>query len=97
MDFTDTTEEAEYRAGVRAWLHENAEPKRPGRTFNVKYGADDLVPLADSEILTAELKKIGVTHELLIIKGGDHGFRTPEHRTQATNAMVAWFKKHLTD
>ncbi len=58
---------------------------------------DDLVPLADSEILTAELKKIGVTHELLIIKGGDHGFRTPEHRTQATNAMVAWFKKHLTD
>jgi alkylation response protein AidB-like acyl-CoA dehydrogenase len=46
MDFTDTTEEAEYRAGVRAWLHENAEPKRPGRTFNVKYGADDLVPLA---------------------------------------------------
>ena len=46
MDFTDTPEEAEYRAGVRAWLTENAEPKRPGQTFKAKYGADDLVPLA---------------------------------------------------
>lgn len=46
MDFSDTPEEGEYRAGVRAWLTENAEPKEPGKTFKVKYGADDLVPLA---------------------------------------------------
>ena len=46
MDFSDTKEEAEYRARARAWLSENAEPKRPGSTFKVKYGADDLVPLA---------------------------------------------------
>jgi alkylation response protein AidB-like acyl-CoA dehydrogenase len=46
MDFTDTPKEAEYRASVRAWLTENAEPKQPGKTFKVKYGSDDLVPLA---------------------------------------------------
>ncbi len=46
MDFSDTKEEADYRAGVRAWLSENAAPKRPGSTFKVKVGADDLVPLA---------------------------------------------------
>lgn len=46
MDFSDTKEEAEYRARARTWLSENAELKRPGSTFKVKYGADDLVPLA---------------------------------------------------
>ena len=46
MDFSDTKEEAEYRAGIRAWLNENAERKRPGSTFRVKQGADDLVPPA---------------------------------------------------
>lgn len=46
MDFSDTPEEAEYRAEARAWLEANADRKRPGSTFKVKYGADDLVPLA---------------------------------------------------
>ena len=57
--------------------------------------ADDLVPLADSEILSAKLSEIGVTHELLVIEGGDHGFRNPEHRGEARRAMVAWFKEYL--
>ncbi len=56
---------------------------------------DELVPLADSEVLTAAFKKIGVNHELLVIQGGDHGFRNPDHRAEATVAMVAWFKRHL--
>jgi len=57
--------------------------------------ADKLVPLRDSEILTEELVRKGIIHELLVIKDGGHGFRKPEDRAQATNAMVAWFKKHL--
>ncbi len=57
--------------------------------------ADTLVPLADSEFLVKELSATGVTHELLVIAGGDHGFRTPSHRAEATRAMVAWFKAHL--
>ena len=36
MDFSDTPEEAEYRTAARAWLDENAEPKRPGSTFKAK-------------------------------------------------------------
>lgn len=64
-------------------------------TMLIHGDADTLVPLADSEILSAEFTKIGVTYDLLVIEGGDHGFRNPEHRTQATNAMVAWFKEHL--
>ena len=46
MDFSDTKEEAEYRATACAWLGETVELKRPGSTFKAKYGADDLVPLA---------------------------------------------------
>lgn len=57
--------------------------------------ADDLVPLADSEILAKSLKQKGVKHRLDVIKGGDHGFRNPEHRGQATTAMIAWFEEHL--
>ncbi|MCB9929471.1 MAG: acyl-CoA dehydrogenase family protein [Alphaproteobacteria bacterium] len=46
MDFSDTREEAEYRAHVRAWLDANAERRKPGQTFQVQYGQDGLVPLA---------------------------------------------------
>jgi acetyl esterase/lipase len=58
--------------------------------------ADELVPLADSLILSEALEKAGVTHELLVVKGGDHGFRDPGLRAEATKAMVAWFQKYLT-
>ena len=55
---------------------------------------DQLVPLADSEKMLAELKAKGVTTDLIVIKGAGHGFRG-EHATQASTAMVAWFEKHL--
>jgi dipeptidyl aminopeptidase/acylaminoacyl peptidase len=57
--------------------------------------SDELVPLSNSEILAVELKKTGVVHELIVIEGGDHGFRDPAHRSQANAAMVAWFKQYL--
>lgn len=57
--------------------------------------ADDLVPLADSEIMATALDEAGVVHDLLVIKGGDHGFRNPDHRQQATEAMIDWFQKYL--
>ncbi len=46
MDFTDTEQEAAYRARVRGWLAANAERREPGKLFQARYGADDLVPLA---------------------------------------------------
>ena len=64
-------------------------------TLLIHGDADELVPLTNSEILTAALQETGVTHELLVIEGGDHGFRNPDHRAEATTAMVAWFKQHI--
>jgi alkylation response protein AidB-like acyl-CoA dehydrogenase len=46
MDFTDTPQEAEYRAKVRAFLDANAEKKEPGKQFAKQYGEEGLVPLA---------------------------------------------------
>ncbi len=56
---------------------------------------DDLVPLSHSERMAAAFEKAGVDHGLVVIKDGDHGFCNPEHRVQATAAMVDWFVKHL--
>lgn len=64
-------------------------------TLLIHGDADELVPLINSEILTAAFQETGVTHELRVIEGGDHGFRNPDHRAEATTAMVAWFKQHL--
>jgi acetyl esterase/lipase len=57
--------------------------------------ADELVPIRNSEALTAEFEKVGVAHDFIVIEGGDHGFRNPADRSAAYQAMVAWFKAHL--
>ena len=46
MDFTDTTEDAEFRAEVRGWLTANAEEKKPGAIYKAKYGEVALIPLS---------------------------------------------------
>ncbi len=57
--------------------------------------ADELVPLRDSEIIDRPHPEAGVSHERLVIIGGDDCFRNPEHRAQAMAAMVDWFKRYL--
>jgi acetyl esterase/lipase len=57
--------------------------------------ADTLVPITASTSIKEVLEETGVTNELIEIEGGDHGFRDPEHRSQATTAMVAWFVQYL--
>ena len=64
-------------------------------TMLIHGNADELVPIANSERLQAALDKAGVKHDFLVIEGGGHGFRDPDHRAEATRAMVAWFKEHL--
>ena len=56
---------------------------------------DKVVPFADSELLQAEMAKNKVTHDLVVIEDGDHGFRNPAHFAQAIGAMVKWFQQHL--
>ena len=39
MDFSDTKQEAAFRAEARAWLAQNAEPKRGAfETWDSRYG-----------------------------------------------------------
>ena len=63
MDFTDTPEEAKFRAEVRAFLSANAEPKgESGQTFPIPYGDDRLVPVAkDWQRRKAEAGLAGIT------------------------------------
>ena len=57
--------------------------------------ADDLVPLSASESIHSLLQEVDVTTKLVVIEGGDHGFRNPEHRAQANVQLVDWFEKYL--
>ena len=57
--------------------------------------ADTLVPLSASENLQKVFTEHGTPHDLLVIEGGDHGFRNPEHRAEAEGAMTEWFVEHL--
>jgi acetyl esterase/lipase len=57
---------------------------------------DDLVKLDNSERILAELKKQKVPCDLIVIKGAGHGFMG-ENGKRASQALVAWFDKHLAD
>jgi acetyl esterase/lipase len=55
---------------------------------------DTLVPLDHSEKILAEFQKNQVASDLLVIKGGEHGFQGDDaHRADA--ARDAWFEQHL--
>jgi acetyl esterase/lipase len=63
--------------------------------FLILHGDQDpLVPLGQSELLQAALKKAGVESELVVIPGAGHGGK--EFTTDATRKKVeAFFDKHL--
>ena len=52
---------------------------------------DPLVPLQQSVELNAALQKAGATSQLYIVKGGGHGFNSPE----AFANVIAFFDKYL--
>jgi acetyl esterase/lipase len=64
-------------------------------TLLVHGNADALVDFNNSELMYAALSEGDVETELVVIEGAGHGFRTPEDRAQASDALVAWFKEHL--
>lgn len=63
MDFSDTREEAAFRAEARAWLEKNAEPKRAGfETWQSRYNeADGLRAAKDYQRRKAEAGFAGIT------------------------------------
>jgi dipeptidyl aminopeptidase/acylaminoacyl peptidase len=64
-------------------------------TLIVHGDADTLVPIASGQSIHDALKKATVKTEMIVIKGGDHGFSNAEHRASAGQAMAAWFKANL--
>ena len=65
-------------------------------TLLVHGDADVIVDLNASQMIHGALMKSHVETDLVVIEGAGHGFRTPEHLTRATDALVGWFEKHLT-
>ena len=55
---------------------------------------DKLVPIDHSEKIEAEFEKKKVPCQLLVIEGAAHGFHGEDGK-RASDATVAWFKKHL--
>jgi acetyl esterase/lipase len=64
-------------------------------TLIVHGDADQLVPISSGQSIYDALKKAGVKTEMVVIKGGEHGFPNAEHRAEANKAMAAWFKANL--
>ena len=64
-------------------------------TLLIHGDADVLVDLNYSQLIHAALTRVGVETDLVVIEGAGHGFRTEEHRTLASHALVGWFEKHL--
>ena len=64
-------------------------------TLIVHGDADELVPLASGQSIHDALKAAGVKTNMVVIKGGDHGFSEPAHRAEAYAAMAKWFSENL--
>lgn len=65
-------------------------------TLLIHGDADELVPLRSSQVIHRAFQETGVTTELIVLEGAEHGFRG-KYIQAATVAMVAWFKKYLLD
>lgn len=57
--------------------------------------ADKLVPVEQSELLAAALKKAGVEHQLVIIEGAPHSFDLQPKQRDLRPLVVGFFDKHL--
>jgi len=54
--------------------------------------ADKLVPLQQSELITAKFKEVGVPHKLFVQEGGDHGWQA---NADESKMIADWFDDHL--
>ena len=64
-------------------------------TLLIHGDADMLVNVQNSEVMFDALQGKRVESELIIIPGGDHGFRLTADRERAQQNMVEWFDRHL--
>ncbi|MCI0487562.1 MAG: alpha/beta hydrolase [Blastocatellia bacterium] len=101
---TDTPEEAKRRERFPALNFEkekaadyspivHVSPDDPP-TLLIHGDKDTLVPVSNSKIIYEAFQKNRVKSQLIIIEGGEHGFRG-EDAKRASAAMVAWFEQTL--
>ncbi len=64
-------------------------------TLIVHGDADELVNISSGQSIHDALKKAGAKTQMLVIKGGDHGFSNDAHRAEAGAAMAKWFRENL--
>jgi acetyl esterase/lipase len=64
-------------------------------TLIVHGDADTLVPIASGQSIFDALKAAKVKTEMVVIKGGEHGFPNEAHRAEANKRMAEWFKANL--
>jgi len=57
--------------------------------------ADTTVPVFQSELLTAELQKRGIDHQLVIVEGAPHTFHLQPKQQDLRPIVLAFFDKHL--
>ena len=57
---------------------------------------DKLVPMKHSEDIYAAFEKNDVPAELIVLEGAGHGFQAAQAE-EATQALVAWFQRHLLE
>ncbi len=85
--------EEDLGASVSPILHVSADDPP---TLLIHGNADALVDFNNSELIHAAFLANGVETGLVTIEGAGHGWRTPEDRAQASEALVGWFVEHLT-
>ena len=59
MDFSDTPEEAAFRAGARAFLEANAERRKPGEVLGYRRGQDSLGALEKARVFQRQKAEAG--------------------------------------
>ena len=70
-----------------------ATPEDPP-TLLLHGDADPLVSLEQSELMLDALQSAGVTAELVVLEGAEHGFEDEDAR-EASDRLVEWFQRHL--
>jgi len=80
-----------YRAfSVLTYLDKNDPP------VLIMHGtADSTVPVSQSELLAAALKKYGIEHKLEIVEGAPHTFHLQPKEKDLRPIVLAFFAKHL--
>ena len=66
--------------------------------FLILHGdADKTIDLKQSELFAAALKKAGVEHQLIVVKGAGHMFDLQPPQRDLRPVVLAFFDKHLKD